>query len=185
MKQTNNAIKFLMAQYRAIFQNAYFKGLATAAVVTMGLAAGQAQANKADQVFNGTTAITQDTIIINGEQQDDAGTIIPNQFTKISVTTTPTADFSTKDFEITSGTTANNTIGGSDLLTFTGNTLTVNTTTNATDGLAISTTGSAANKTATVTFTENVTLTKGVISMYVKRDLDKKSKKTCSLMKNK
>ena len=33
-----------MAQYRAIFQNAYFKGLATAAVVTMGLAAGQAQA---------------------------------------------------------------------------------------------------------------------------------------------
>ena len=44
MKQTNNAIKFLMAQYRAIFQNAYFKGLATAAVVTAGLAAGQAQA---------------------------------------------------------------------------------------------------------------------------------------------
>ena len=44
MKQTNNAIKFLMAQYRAIFQNAYFKGLATAAVVTMGLAVGQAQA---------------------------------------------------------------------------------------------------------------------------------------------
>ena len=46
MKQTNNAIKFLMAQYRAIFQNAYFKGLATAAVVTMGLAVGQAQAAK-------------------------------------------------------------------------------------------------------------------------------------------
>ncbi len=44
MKQTNNAIKFLMAQYRAIFQNAYFKGLATAAVVTAGLAVGQAQA---------------------------------------------------------------------------------------------------------------------------------------------
>ena len=44
MKQTNNAIKFLMAQYRAIFKNAYFKGLATAAVVTMGLAAGAAQA---------------------------------------------------------------------------------------------------------------------------------------------
>ena len=28
MKQTNNAIKFLMAQYRAIFKNAYFKGMA-------------------------------------------------------------------------------------------------------------------------------------------------------------
>ena len=36
-----------MAQYRAIFQNAYFKGLATAAVVTIGLAAGQGQATAA------------------------------------------------------------------------------------------------------------------------------------------
>ena len=44
MKQTSNAIKFLMAQYRAIFKSAYFKGLATAAVVTAGLAAGAAQA---------------------------------------------------------------------------------------------------------------------------------------------
>ena len=44
MKQTNNAIKFLMAQYRAIFKNAYFKGMATALVLTAGLAAGQAQA---------------------------------------------------------------------------------------------------------------------------------------------
>ena len=45
MKQTNNAIKFLMAQYRAIFNNAYFKGLATAALVTVAMSAGQAQAN--------------------------------------------------------------------------------------------------------------------------------------------
>ena len=60
MKQTNNAIKFLMAQYRAIFQNAYFKGLATAAVVTMGLAAGQAQAAKeATTVFNGTPEVAR------------------------------------------------------------------------------------------------------------------------------
>ena len=44
MKQTNNAIKFLMAQYRAIFKSAYFKGMATALVLTAGLAAGQAQA---------------------------------------------------------------------------------------------------------------------------------------------
>ena len=44
MKQTNNAIKFLMAQYRAIFKNAYFKGMATALVLTAGLAAGAAQA---------------------------------------------------------------------------------------------------------------------------------------------
>ena len=49
MKQTNNAIKFLMAQYRAIFNHAYFKGLATAALVTVAMAAGQAQA--ADDTF--------------------------------------------------------------------------------------------------------------------------------------
>ena len=48
MKQTNNAIKFLMAQYRAIFNNAYFKGLATAALVTVAMAAGQAQAASGD-----------------------------------------------------------------------------------------------------------------------------------------
>ncbi len=38
-----------MAQYRAIFQNAYFKGLATAAVLTAGLAVGQAQAGTTDE----------------------------------------------------------------------------------------------------------------------------------------
>ena len=46
MKQTNNAIKFLMAQYRAIFKNAYFKGLTSAVLLTAGMAvAGQAQAD--------------------------------------------------------------------------------------------------------------------------------------------
>ena len=44
MKLSNNAIKFLMAQYRAIYKNAYFKGIATAVVLTSALAAGQAQA---------------------------------------------------------------------------------------------------------------------------------------------
>ena len=52
-----------MAQYRAIFQNAYFKGLATAAVVTMGLAAGQAQAIDKD----GFNAIAQNTDITSSD----------------------------------------------------------------------------------------------------------------------
>ena len=43
MKQTNNAIKFLMAQYRAIFKNANIAMLA--AIAASALAAGQAQAN--------------------------------------------------------------------------------------------------------------------------------------------
>ena len=61
MKQTNNAIKFLMAQYRAIFKNAYFKGLAAAAVVTMGLAAGQAQAGNDLPGLAGSDALTFDS----------------------------------------------------------------------------------------------------------------------------
>ena len=59
MKQTNNAIKFLMAQYRAIFKNAYFKGLTSALVLTAGLAAGQAQA--AD--FDGAHTSLHDYVI--------------------------------------------------------------------------------------------------------------------------
>ncbi len=59
MKQTNNAIKFLMAQYRAIFKNAYFKGMASAVLLTAGLAvAGQAQAKDYSQSDFGT--ITSD-----------------------------------------------------------------------------------------------------------------------------
>ena len=59
MKQTNNAIKFLMAQYRAIFKNAYFKGMATALVLTAGLAAGAAQANTG-YVGSGGWTLTDD-----------------------------------------------------------------------------------------------------------------------------
>ena len=44
MRNSNNAIKFLLAQYRAIFKRAYVKGLAAAVLLTAGLAAGQAQA---------------------------------------------------------------------------------------------------------------------------------------------
>ncbi|MCK0514485.1 autotransporter domain-containing protein [Anaerobiospirillum sp. NML120448] len=75
MKQTNNAIKFLMAQYRAIFQNAYFKGLATAAVVTMGLAAGQAQATAptlTDLANQGELQFTDtDQVAITGKDTKD------------------------------------------------------------------------------------------------------------------
>ncbi|MCK0535371.1 MULTISPECIES: autotransporter outer membrane beta-barrel domain-containing protein [unclassified Anaerobiospirillum] len=42
MKLSNNAIKFLMSHYRAIYKNAWVKGLATAALLTAGLTAGQA-----------------------------------------------------------------------------------------------------------------------------------------------
>ena len=65
-----------MAQYRAIFQNAYFKGLATAAVVTMGLAAGQAQAKNITNTEWPTLAGAQeltgtDTLSISGASLDE------------------------------------------------------------------------------------------------------------------
>ncbi len=55
MKISNNALSFLLAQYRAIFKRAYVKGLASAVILTAGLAAGQAQA----------------TVVVNGVEQTD------------------------------------------------------------------------------------------------------------------
>ena len=77
MKQTNNAIKFLMAQYRAIFKNAYFKGLTSAVLLTAGMAvAGTAQADSTDikttaydNPYNSKTPIT-DTVVIGGTDGD-------------------------------------------------------------------------------------------------------------------
>ena len=44
MKLSNNALNFLLAQYRAIFKRAYAKGIAPAIILTAALAAGSAQA---------------------------------------------------------------------------------------------------------------------------------------------
>ena len=65
MKQTSAALTFLLAQYRAIFKRAYIKGIATAVLLTAGLAAGQAQAT----AYNSLDTINQasgDVITING-----------------------------------------------------------------------------------------------------------------------
>ena len=60
MKVSNNALNFILAQYRAIFKRAYVKGLASAVLLTAGLAAGQAQAaalDNIDQVVSGTIVV--------------------------------------------------------------------------------------------------------------------------------
>ncbi len=44
VKLSNNALNFLLAQYRAIFKRAYAKGIAPAIMLTVALAAGSAQA---------------------------------------------------------------------------------------------------------------------------------------------
>ena len=74
MKVSNNALNFLLAQYRAIFKRAYVKGLASAVLLTAGLAAGQAQAaditDNDNSVLQGTTEVivdgTQTKITISG-----------------------------------------------------------------------------------------------------------------------
>ena len=158
MKQTNNAIKFLMAQYRAIFQNAYFKGLATAAVVTMGLAAGQAQAAKNDP-YTGAESITGSTVTITGDANTDPGTTA-DSYSKIAVTAT-NQDNKDKAIVINSGTTTANNITGTAEATFTAKSLTINSTGDTDQGLKIN--GSTANTTAD--FTDFVTLTKGTIHL--------------------
>ena len=66
MKISNNALNFLLAQYRAIFKRAYVKGIASAVLLTAGLAMGQAQA---DQVTDIATIndITDDIFEIDGD----------------------------------------------------------------------------------------------------------------------
>ena len=51
MKISNNALNFLLAQYRAIFKRAYIKGIASAVILTAGLAAGQSQAASTQDPF--------------------------------------------------------------------------------------------------------------------------------------
>ena len=158
MKQTNNAIKFLIAQYRAIFQNAYFKGLATAAVVTMGLAAGQAQA-AADDPYTGAEDIAGEEIIITGDSQTDPDTT-PGSYSKLTVTANNSKNFD-KYITIQSGAKATNSVSSSaGAITFTANNLTISAK-NATDGLTVT---GAENKAATVNLNQ-VLITKGDLTL--------------------
>ena len=71
MKQTNNAIKFLMAQYRAIFKNANIAMVA--AMAAAALAAGQAQAAPLANANIGSVAANTE-IKITGQGTDDGQT---------------------------------------------------------------------------------------------------------------
>ena len=160
MKQTNNAIKFLMAQYRAIFQNAYFKGLATAAVVTMGLAAGQAQAQRTgEEAFTGAETIPSgETLIITGAKVDDADNNL-NKYKFIQIGDDKSFE---GDISIQGGdaATTGNYVSGSAPTTFTARSLTVSG--SATNGLLIQGSNNAA---ATAKFTNGVNVQAGVISL--------------------
>ena len=87
-----------MAQYRAIFQNAYFKGLATAAVLTAGLAAGQAQAAALD---NSGLAGLKELITIDGASGSDGTT--NNTWEKLTVSGVGSDTVIPVDLKITGG----------------------------------------------------------------------------------
>ena len=70
MKQTNNAIKFLMAQYRAIFKNANIAMLA--AIAASALAAGQAQAAKNITAWN-SSDLSGSVVIGDGDTFEVVG----------------------------------------------------------------------------------------------------------------
>uniref|UniRef100_UPI0004828B68 hypothetical protein n=1 Tax=Anaerobiospirillum succiniciproducens TaxID=13335 RepID=UPI0004828B68 len=81
MKQTNNAIKFLMAQYRAIFKNANIAMVA--AIAAAALAAGQAQAAGPIEKFD-NTALTADTTPEKAVVAGDGAT--DGQYKKLELT---------------------------------------------------------------------------------------------------
>ena len=97
VKVSNNALNFLLAQYRAIFKRAYVKGLASAVLLTAGLAAGQAQAY---------TELTQNTAGYWDQVSDDQDLTVSgeNTFTSSSLDTTKVYN----DITITNGGTLNN-----------------------------------------------------------------------------
>ena len=78
MKQTSSALTFLMAQYRAIFKRAYIKGIATAVLLTAGLAAGQAQAAIEWGDANDTTV---DVIITDTQTESGGKDVFANDLT--------------------------------------------------------------------------------------------------------
>ena len=90
MKISNNALNFLLAQYRAIFKRAYVKGIASAVLLTAGLAMGQAQA--ATATLNGDDYLLPSggqTAIIDGEDGGTAGQYDSDNeahFTNIAIT---------------------------------------------------------------------------------------------------
>ena len=166
MKQTNNAIKFLMAQYRAIFQNAYFKGLATAAVVTMAMAAGQAQAT--EKPFDGSAdAPTGETptIVINSDTDADSDSTLTN-YSKINVTASQESKFADVAFKINKGAATGNKFDGQAgaALSFKAKSLLIEAEDKA-HGLTVTSAGTAAQHKAEIEFTQNVTINKGTLAV--------------------
>ena len=145
MKQTNNAIKFLMAQYRAIFKNAYFKGLTSAVLLTAGLAAGAAQAatNIDEDVWGNLTAVDGVTTV-TGTDSDDGTS---GNYTDFSFNTSGTISTDAVQNIIIENKSGGNTVtasGAALTVTGTNTTIELNAATAASGALAIKASGANA-----------------------------------------
>lgn len=104
MKQTNSTLTFLQAQYRAVFKNAYFKGLTSALVLTTGLAAAQ-DANAANFGATDWESLNENDVI----NIDGFGTNI-NNYQYIDITGKAHKQAINSTVKITGGTIENNKI---------------------------------------------------------------------------
>ena len=82
VKISNNALNFLLAQYRAIFKRAYVKGIASAVLLTAGLAMGQAQAATNLTTLDQLPTTAEDEVVITGLDSSD-GTNDKYQFIQL------------------------------------------------------------------------------------------------------
>ena len=158
MKVSNNALNFLLAQYRAIFKRAYVKGLASAVLLTAGLAAGASQAQAANNITDGSHDSLTGTAEVTVDGTD----------TKITISGTATTGTTinwSAPVKITGGaaTTDNYIKGQSGAVNITGDgslTIDIIDSEEATNGLSIS--GDASGSTVKI---GNITVTRGTLAI--------------------
>ena len=159
MKLSNNAIKFLMSHYRAIYKNAWVKGLATAALLTAGLTAGQAA--NADALTD--LSKPAGNVVITGTGGDKG----PENWESLTVSGDNALPAPKGDITITGGKPAANYIkpgtGNNATLTSTHD-LNIASASDNTVGIAI---GAANSKSISATF-KNVNVLKGAVELNAK-----------------
>ena len=83
MKQTNGAVTLLLSAFKSIYRNAYVKGIASAVVLTAGLAAGAANAADISGTANGSEWVISGSATVN---ETTGITNIPATVTTVKVT---------------------------------------------------------------------------------------------------
>lgn len=83
IKQSRNAVTMLLSCFKGIYQSAYVKGIASAVVLTAGLAAGAANADNITGAANGSEWVISSSATVD---EDTGITNIPETVTTVKVT---------------------------------------------------------------------------------------------------